>query len=224
MEERPFPWPREAERDAGQDLERDERRPKNGRFLMGRGTRRSNSGMRDVRSRRFLGRNGRVRPSPRLRAERDTELASERLEPNRQGGPGWVIPEVQDWTRRLLFHLMPPKLVNSGSLCLLWEHPDAPCPAKHVPEGELQAVGDAPPAPGAGAATATTLLLHRGAWPEVPRLPGTCSARTSVGGRENLSSQQLCSQSGAVWHFYPAKMWNFMSFLYKREAAWLGLI
>ena len=37
MEERPFPWPREAEWDAGQEPETDELRPKNVRFLMGRG-------------------------------------------------------------------------------------------------------------------------------------------------------------------------------------------
>lgn len=48
MKERPFPWPREAEQgDAGQEPERDELRPKNGRFLTGRGTSRLNNGLED---------------------------------------------------------------------------------------------------------------------------------------------------------------------------------
>lgn len=38
VEERSFPWPREAEGDAGQEPGRGELRPKNGRFLMGGGT------------------------------------------------------------------------------------------------------------------------------------------------------------------------------------------
>lgn len=107
----------------------------------------------------------------------------------------------------LLFHLMRLKLANSGGLYLLREHPGAPLPTQRVREGKLRAVDDAPLAPGAGtAATACVAQL------EEPRLPGTCSARTSAGGGENLPSQQLCFQSGAAWRFYPAKMWNFMSF------------
>lgn len=45
-----------------------------------------------------------------------------------------------------------------------------------------------------------------------PHCPSTCTARTSVGCKENLLSQRLCFQSGVAWRFCPVKMWNFVSF------------